>query len=108
LVKLGFHLTIGPRLRDRREDRGPVFGNAGCERSDEASLGFIYPRFELNLGLHSDHSSGIRQHWDALFDGGDRDGLRDLKGVADFANGRECAKNFGNALGSNLTAAAPM
>jgi hypothetical protein len=29
---------------------------------------------------------------------------RDLKGVADFANGRECAKNFGNALDSNLTA----
>lgn len=29
---------------------------------------------------------------------------RDLKGVADFGNGRECAKNFGNAMGSNLTA----
>src|SRR5262249_29994230 len=28
---------------------------------------------------------------------------RDLKGVADFANGKECAKNFGNALESNLT-----
>jgi hypothetical protein len=31
-------------------------------------------------------------------------GGRDLKGVADFANGRECAKNFGNALDSYLTA----
>ena len=29
---------------------------------------------------------------------------RALKGIADFANGRRCAKNFGNALDSNLTA----
>jgi hypothetical protein len=29
---------------------------------------------------------------------------RDLAGVADFANGRQCAKNFGNALDSELTA----
>lgn len=29
---------------------------------------------------------------------------RDLKRVADFSNGRECAKNFGNAMDSNLTA----
>ena len=29
---------------------------------------------------------------------------RDVKGVADFANGRECARNFGNALDSYLTA----
>jgi hypothetical protein len=29
---------------------------------------------------------------------------RDLKGVADFVNGRECAKNFGNAMDSYLTA----
>ena len=28
---------------------------------------------------------------------------RDLKGIADFANGRECARNFGNALDSELT-----
>lgn len=31
-------------------------------------------------------------------------GGRNLKGVVDFSNGRECAKNFGNALDSNLTA----
>jgi hypothetical protein len=31
-------------------------------------------------------------------------GGRDLKGIADFANGRRCAKNFSNALGSKLTA----
>jgi hypothetical protein len=31
-------------------------------------------------------------------------GGRDLKGIADFANGRRCAKNFGNALDSKLTA----
>lgn len=29
---------------------------------------------------------------------------RNLKGVADFANGKRCAKNFGNALDSSLTA----
>ncbi len=29
---------------------------------------------------------------------------RDLKGVVDFANGRACARNFGNAMDSNLTA----
>ncbi|WP_158807461.1 hypothetical protein [Beijerinckia sp. L45] len=28
---------------------------------------------------------------------------RDLPGVADFANGRQCAKNFGNAMDSELT-----
>jgi hypothetical protein len=31
-------------------------------------------------------------------------GGRNLKGIADFANGRDCAKNFGNALDSRLTA----
>ena len=31
-------------------------------------------------------------------------GGRDLDGVADFSNGRRCAKNFGNAMDSELTA----
>ncbi|MDX8535656.1 hypothetical protein RFM41_31705 [Mesorhizobium sp. VK25A] len=31
-------------------------------------------------------------------------GGRNLKGVADFSNGRRCAKNFGNAMDSELTA----
>jgi len=31
-------------------------------------------------------------------------GGRDLKGIVDFANGRQCAKNFGNAMDSKLTA----
>jgi hypothetical protein len=31
-------------------------------------------------------------------------GGRDLGGVADFSNGRRCVKNFGNAMGSDLTA----
>ena len=31
-------------------------------------------------------------------------GGRDLKGITDFANGRRCAKNFSNAMGSRLTA----
>jgi hypothetical protein len=34
-------------------------------------------------------------------------GGRDLKGIADFANGRRCAKNFGNAMDSELTAGGP-
>ena len=34
-------------------------------------------------------------------------GGRDLKGIADFANGRRCAKNFGNAMDSKLTAGGP-
>jgi hypothetical protein len=31
-------------------------------------------------------------------------GGRDLKGIADFTNGKRCAKNFGNAMDSSLTA----
>ncbi|MCA6119320.1 hypothetical protein J6524_31275 [Bradyrhizobium sp. WSM 1738] len=31
-------------------------------------------------------------------------GGRNLKGIADFANGRRCAKNFSNAMDTNLTA----
>jgi hypothetical protein len=31
-------------------------------------------------------------------------GGRDLKGIADFANAKRCAKNFGNAMGSKLMA----
>jgi hypothetical protein len=31
-------------------------------------------------------------------------GGRDLKGIANFANGKRCAKNFGNAMDSTLTA----
>lgn len=34
-------------------------------------------------------------------------GGRDLKGIVDFANGRRCAKNFSNALDSELTAGGP-
>jgi hypothetical protein len=34
-------------------------------------------------------------------------GGRDLKGVADFANGRRCVKNFSNAADSKLTAGGP-
>jgi hypothetical protein len=30
-------------------------------------------------------------------------GGRNLKGIANFANGKRCAKNFGNAMGSRLT-----
>lgn len=34
-------------------------------------------------------------------------GGRNLQGSANFSNGRQCAKNFGNALNSNLTAGGP-
>lgn len=73
-------LTIGPRLRDRRVHRALVVGDAGCERGDEAPLGFVDPSFELNLGFLPDHlveavneSSGIAQH--ALFNRDNCDGL---------------------------------
>src|ERR1700750_1384486 len=56
LGDLGFHLTIGPRRRDRRVDRDLVVGKAGRERGYEALLGFIDPRFELDLGLLSEVS----------------------------------------------------
>ena len=34
-------------------------------------------------------------------------GGRDLKGIVDLANGRQCAKNFSNAMDSKLTAGGP-
>ena len=34
-------------------------------------------------------------------------GGRDLKGIANFANGRRCARNFSNAMDSKLTAGGP-
>jgi hypothetical protein len=34
-------------------------------------------------------------------------GGRDLKGLANFENGRQCAKNFGNAMDSKLTTGGP-
>jgi hypothetical protein len=101
LGNLGFHLL---RLHDRRVDRGLVFGNAGCERSDEAPLGFIDPRFELNLSLLSDHRMegadeglGIRQHWDSLFDGGETQGeaVSIRRGIARQARNRQAADGFG-------------
>src|ERR1700757_2849359 len=36
-LRIGFLLTIGPRLRNRRVDRGLVVGNAGRERGDQGS-----------------------------------------------------------------------
>ncbi|UGY12265.1 hypothetical protein HAP48_0026470 [Bradyrhizobium septentrionale] len=49
--------------------RALIFGDAIRERANEAPLGFIYPRFELDLAPLSDHrveaaneSVGIGQH----------------------------------------------
>ena len=82
LGDLSFHLAIGPWLRDCRVHRALIVGDAIRERANEAPLGFIYPRFELDFGPLSDHrveaaneSVGIGQHRDALFNSGNRDGL---------------------------------
>ncbi|MGY4427989.1 hypothetical protein ACVWWO_000466 [Bradyrhizobium sp. F1.13.1] len=55
LGDLSFHWAIGPWLRDSRVHRALIIGNAIRERANEALLGFIYPRFELDLGPLSDH-----------------------------------------------------
>src|SRR4029079_19502325 len=55
LGDLSFHLAIGPWLRDSRVHRALIVGYAIRERGNAAPLGFLNPRFELHLGLLSDH-----------------------------------------------------
>jgi hypothetical protein len=52
---LSFHLAIGPRLRNSGVHCALIIGDPIRERGNEAPLGFINPRFELHLGLLSDH-----------------------------------------------------
>ena len=79
---LSFHLAIGPGLRNSGVHRALIVGDSIRERGNEAPLGFINLRFELHLGLLSDHrveaaneSLGVGQHRNVLFDDRKRDGL---------------------------------
>ena len=74
--------------------RNPCYFAMDATRPNDPSNGKSGGRFyvicESNRSFHAisaGHGSG-----------------RDLKGAADFANGRQCAKNFGNAMDSDLTA----
>ena len=74
--------------------RNPCYFAMDATRPNDPSAGKSGGRFyvicESNRSFHAisaGHGSG-----------------RDLKGAADFANGRQCAKNFGNAMDSDLTA----
>ena len=61
--------------------------NGAGERSDGGRFYIICEADQSFRAIPAGHGSG-----------------RKLDGIADFANGRECAKNFGNALDSELTA----
>ena len=70
--------------------RNPCYFAMDATRPNDPSGGRFYVICESNRSFYAisaGHGSG-----------------RDLKGAADFANGRECAKNFGNAMDSDLTA----
>jgi hypothetical protein len=70
--------------------RNPCYFAMDATRPNDPSGGRFYIICESNRSFHAisaGHGSG-----------------RDLKGAADFSNGRECAKNFGNAMDSDLTA----
>ena len=70
--------------------RNPCYFAMDATRPNGKSGGRFYVICESNRSFHAisaGHGSG-----------------RNLKGVADFANGRQCAKNFGNAMDSDLTA----
>ncbi len=74
--------------------RNPCYFAMDATRPHELSDGKLGPRFYVIF--ESDRS------FRAISAG--HGGGRDLKGIADFANGKRCAKNFGNALDSRLTA----
>jgi hypothetical protein len=70
--------------------RNPCYFAMDATRPNGKSGGRFYVICESNRSFHAisaGHGSG-----------------RNLKGVADFGNGRQCAKNFGNAMDSDLTA----
>jgi hypothetical protein len=74
--------------------RNPCYFAMDATRPHELSDGKLGPRFYVIC------ESG--RSFRAISAG--HGGGRDLKGIADFANGKRCAKNFGNALDSRLTA----
>ena len=74
--------------------RNPCYFAMDATRPHELSDGKLGPRFYVIC------ESG--RSFRAISAG--HGGGRNLKGIADFANGKRCAKNFGNALDSRLTA----
>jgi hypothetical protein len=74
--------------------RNPCYFAMDATRPHEVSDGKLGPRFYVIC------ESG--RSFRAISAG--HGGGRNLKGIADFANGKRCAKNFGNALDSRLTA----
>ena len=76
------------------EVRNPCYFAMDATRPHDLGDGKLGPRFYVIC--ESDRS------FRAISAG--HGGGRDLKGIADFANGKRCAKNFGNAMDSRLTA----
>ena len=74
--------------------RNPCYFAMDATRPHELSDGKLGPRFYVIC------ESG--RSFRAISAG--HGGGRDLKGIANFANGKRCAKNFGNAMDSRLTA----
>ena len=74
--------------------RNPCYFAMDATRPHELSDGKLGPRFYVIC------ESG--RSFRAISAG--HGGGRNLKGIADFGNGKRCAKNFGNALDSRLTA----
>ena len=74
--------------------RNPCYFAMDATRPNDLSDGELGPRFYIIC------ESG--RSFRAISAG--HGGGRDLQGIADFANGRRCAKNFGNAMDSRLTA----
>ena len=74
--------------------RNPCYFAMDATRPHELSDGKLGPRFYVIC-----ESGRLFRAISAGHGGG-----RDLKGIADFTNGKRCAKNFGNAMDSRLTA----
>jgi len=74
--------------------RNPCYFAMDATRPHELSDGKVRPRFYVICKSHGSFRAISAGHG----------GGRDLKGIADFANAKRCAKNFGNAMDSRLTA----
>ena len=74
--------------------RNPCYFAMDATRPHELSDRKVRPRFYVICESHRSFRAISAGHG----------GGRDLKGIADFANGKRCAKNFGNAMDSRLTA----
>jgi hypothetical protein len=74
--------------------RNPCYFAMDATRPHELSDGKVRRRFYVICESHRSVRAISAGHG----------GGRDLKGIADFANAKRCAKNFGNATDSRLTA----